>query len=96
MTGVRLAATVILARAPLEVYLTRRSARSAFAPDAFVFPGGTVDAQDASPAVQRRTLGLDEARLRDEFLRNPRRVAVEQRTTDCVRSRGGVAGCGIA
>jgi 8-oxo-dGTP pyrophosphatase MutT (NUDIX family) len=67
MTGVRLAATVILARSPFEVYLTRRSARSAFAPDAFVFPGGTVDAQDASPVLQRRTLGLDAARLRDEF-----------------------------
>lgn len=67
MTGVRLAATVILARAPFEVYLTRRSARSAFAPDAFVFPGGTVDAQDASPAVRERTLGLEAARVRDEF-----------------------------
>lgn len=67
MTGVRLAATVILARSPFEVYLTRRSARSSFAPDAFVFPGGTVDPQDALPAVQQRTLGLNDARLRDEF-----------------------------
>lgn len=67
MPGVRLAATVILARPPFEVYLTRRSARSAFAPDAFVFPGGTVDGQDSSPAARRRTLGLDEERLRDEF-----------------------------
>lgn len=67
MSGVRLAATVILARSPFEVYLTRRSARSAFAPDAFVFPGGTVDAQDATPTVRRRTLGLDENRLREEF-----------------------------
>ena len=64
---VRLAATVILARSPFEVYLTRRSARSAFAPDAFVFPGGTVDAQDASSDAQRRTLGLEERRLREEF-----------------------------
>ncbi len=67
MTGVRLAATVILARPPFEVYLTRRSARSAFAPDAFVFPGGTVDGQDVSAIVRRRTLGLNETRLRDEF-----------------------------
>ena len=55
MSDVRLAATVILARSPLEVYLTRRSARSAFAPDAFVFPGGTVEAQDATPESQART-----------------------------------------
>lgn len=67
MTVVRLAATVILARAPFEVYLTRRSAHSAFAPDAFVFPGGTVDEQDASPIVRRRTLGLEGTRLREEF-----------------------------
>ena len=30
----------------LEVLMVRRSSRSAFAPDAFVFPGGTVDPQD--------------------------------------------------
>jgi 8-oxo-dGTP pyrophosphatase MutT (NUDIX family) len=67
MAGVRLAATVILARPPFEVYLTRRSARSAFAPDAFVFPGGTVDTQDAAATRRGRTLGLDERRVRDEF-----------------------------
>jgi len=46
----RLAATVILVRDRLsggiEVLMVRRSARSAFAPDAFVFPGGTVDEGD--------------------------------------------------
>ncbi len=30
----------------LEVLMVRRSSRSAFAPDAFVFPGGTVDPED--------------------------------------------------
>lgn len=30
----------------IEVLMVRRSSRSAFAPDAFVFPGGTVDAED--------------------------------------------------
>ncbi len=59
MNAVRLAATVILARAPLEVYLTRRSSRSAFAPDAFVFPGGTIEPQDASRDARERTLGLE-------------------------------------
>lgn len=67
MSEVRLAATVILARSPLEVYLTRRSARSAFAPDAFVFPGGTIEAQDASPAAAERTIGLGAERLKEEF-----------------------------
>jgi 8-oxo-dGTP pyrophosphatase MutT (NUDIX family) len=67
VSDVRLAATVILARSPLEVYLTRRSARSAFAPDAFVFPGGTVEAQDSTPEAQARTIGLEPDRLRQEF-----------------------------
>ena len=45
----RLAATVMLLRDEadrLEVLMVRRSSRSAFAPDAFVFPGGTVDPAD--------------------------------------------------
>ncbi len=67
MSDVRLAATVILVRAPVEVYLTRRSARSAFAPDAFVFPGGTIERQDSSPEAQARTVGLDTTRLQAEF-----------------------------
>jgi 8-oxo-dGTP pyrophosphatase MutT (NUDIX family) len=67
VSDVRLAATVILVRSPLEVYLTRRSARSAFAPDAFVFPGGTTETQDAAPEAQARTLGLQPERLRKEF-----------------------------
>lgn len=67
MSAVRLAATVILARPPFEVYLARRSARSAFAPDAFVFPGGTIDAADASPQLQSRVLALDDARVDAEF-----------------------------
>jgi 8-oxo-dGTP pyrophosphatase MutT (NUDIX family) len=67
MSGVRLAATVILARPPFEVYLTRRSARSAFAPDAFVFPGGTIEPQDAASPARERTLGLDPERVDREF-----------------------------
>lgn len=74
-TGVpRPAATVILARAAappnagMELYMTRRSARSAFAPDAYVFPGGVLDdAQDCSVAIGGRTLGLDDALTRTEF-----------------------------
>lgn len=33
----------------IEVYVARRSARSAFMPDAYVFPGGALDACDDSP-----------------------------------------------
>lgn len=47
--AVRLAATVMLMRDGadgVELLLVRRSSRSAFAPDAFVFPGGTVDEID--------------------------------------------------
>jgi len=63
----RLAATVILARPPFEVYLARRSANAAFAPDAFVFPGGTIEAQDGAEATRARTLGLDRQRVQREF-----------------------------
>jgi 8-oxo-dGTP pyrophosphatase MutT (NUDIX family) len=67
-----LAATVILARpAPargFEIYMTRRSARSPFAPDAFVFPGGVVDsAQDGGAAARARTLGLEPRMLGAQF-----------------------------
>lgn len=66
----RPAASVILARPSaggFEVFMLRRSSRSSFVPDAFVFPGGTMDDDDASDATRARTLGLDAARLRSEF-----------------------------
>jgi 8-oxo-dGTP pyrophosphatase MutT (NUDIX family) len=53
----RLAATVMLVRASasgtLEVYVTRRHARSRFMPGAFVFPGGGVDEADRAIAETR-------------------------------------------
>lgn len=58
---------MILARPPFEVYLTRRSASSAFAPDAFVFPGGTIASQDLTEAARARTLGLETERVDGEF-----------------------------
>ena len=50
------AATVLLLRdAPdhsgLEVLMTRRSGKASFAPGAYVFPGGGIDALDADPAT---------------------------------------------
>lgn len=50
----RPASTVMLLRdAPdgLEVFMLRRSAQSRFAPDAYVFPGGTVDESDRESLV---------------------------------------------
>jgi recombination protein RecT len=47
----RPAATVLLLRdgaAGLEVLMTRRSATASFAPGAYVFPGGAIDAADAA------------------------------------------------
>lgn len=48
------AATVMLLRpatAGLEVYMLRRKASMAFAPGAFVFPGGSVDVRDAEERI---------------------------------------------
>ena len=51
------AATVVLVRdapqgpAGLEVLMTRRSAKASFAPGAYVFPGGGIEAQDADTAT---------------------------------------------
>ena len=51
----RLAATVMLVRpdpiSGVAVYMTRRSARSRFVPDAYVFPGGAVDDEDRDLAA---------------------------------------------
>ncbi len=52
----RLAATVLLLRdaggdGALEVLMTRRSPHASFAPGAYVFPGGGIDALDAAPAT---------------------------------------------
>jgi recombination protein RecT len=49
--NLRPAATVMLLRAAafgVEVFMLRRSSESAFLPDAYVFPGGTLDAQDVA------------------------------------------------
>ncbi|HUZ49777.1 MAG TPA: NUDIX hydrolase [Candidatus Dormibacteraeota bacterium] len=58
----RLAATVMLVRpgasSGIELFLLRRSARSTFVPDAYVFPGGTVEAQDYDVASDRAVAGV--------------------------------------
>ncbi len=57
----RLAATVMLVRpdpsSGVAVYMTRRSARSRFVPDAYVFPGGAVDPEDREIAAASGLFG---------------------------------------
>lgn len=56
----RPAATVMLVREDargLEVFMARRSSRSSFVPDAYVFPGGGVDAADRGPDLRARLVG---------------------------------------
>ena len=53
----RPAATVLLLRDRpdgIEVLMTRRSPTASFAPGAYVFPGGGIDAADAQVARHRR------------------------------------------
>ncbi|MEV8636750.1 NUDIX hydrolase [Streptosporangium sp. NPDC051023] len=45
------AATVVLLREGVEVYLLRRKASMAFAAGAYVFPGGSVDPRDTDHAI---------------------------------------------
>lgn len=65
----RPAATVLLLRdgpQGLEVLMTRRSMTASFAPGAYVFPGGGIEAADASPntfAQARRRPTQDDTRL---------------------------------
>ena len=50
----RPAATVLLMRdgpQGLELLMTRRAMTASFAPGAYVFPGGGIDAADAAPAT---------------------------------------------
>ncbi len=56
--------------------MARRSAQSAFAPDAFVFPGGAIEPQDRSPELQARTIGLDE--FEDPLARALRVTAIRE------------------
>ena len=54
------ASTVIVTRDSangIEVYLLRRSSRSTAIPDAYVFPGGTLDNTDKSPQARMRLVG---------------------------------------
>jgi len=66
---VKPAATVVLLQddpadgIPPSVFFVRRHRKSAFMPNAYVFPGGRVDDADAHPALLERLRGVDEADL---------------------------------
>ena len=68
---VRLAATVMLVRpagdAGFEVLMLRRSEASHFVPDAYVFPGGTLDAADMTDQAFERARGTDDQTLRLQY-----------------------------
>ncbi len=51
----------------LEVLLMRRSAESAFAPRAYVFPGGVLDSHDVAAGVGERAYGLSQERVARDF-----------------------------
>jgi len=57
----RPAATLILLREGMEVLMLQRVQTAAFLGGAYVFPGGSLDAQDSDPRVVRRIVGLTEA-----------------------------------
>ncbi len=60
----RPAATILLLRdnaAAPEVFMLQRTSKAAFLPGAFVFPGGALDADDASERAAQRVRGLDDA-----------------------------------
>lgn len=77
-SGVKLraASTVIVARpagpeSAFEIFMVRRSAKSAFVPDMFVFPGGALDPVDFSPEMVSYTFGLDSEQARHSLRDEP-------------------------
>jgi 8-oxo-dGTP pyrophosphatase MutT (NUDIX family) len=58
------AATVMIGRdgsAGIEFFMLRRSSRSVFMPDVFVFPGGRVETQDRTAAARGQVAGRTQA-----------------------------------
>jgi 8-oxo-dGTP pyrophosphatase MutT (NUDIX family) len=56
----RVAATVVMLRPPLQVYLVRRAATMAFASGMYAFPGGSVEPADPSVAAAAAREVLEE------------------------------------
>ena len=51
--------------------MLRRSQASHFVPDAYVFPGGTLDASDTSPEAFERARGIDPQTVQHQFRAQP-------------------------
>jgi len=88
----RLAATVMLVRpdpAGVAVYMTRRSARSRFVPDAYVFPGGAVDPEDREMAVATDGLHGSAGRIGAELAAAALRELFEEAGILLARERSG-------
>ena len=60
LTPLPAASVIVLRDAPLEVLLLRRSEKSSFVPNAWVFPGGAIEA-DETPAIAAARETLEEA-----------------------------------
>ncbi|HWV89080.1 MAG TPA: NUDIX hydrolase, partial [Burkholderiales bacterium] len=60
----RPAATLILLRAGMEVLMLQRTQSAAFLGGAYVFPGGSLDPQDAD---MRRVVGLTEVQANERL-----------------------------
>ncbi len=91
------ASTVIICRDTddgIEVYLLRRSSRSPAVPDAYVFPGGTLDNADKSPQARLRLDGewrpsepaFTYAAIRETFEESGVLFCVEPRTAEVLRA----------
>lgn len=70
----RPAATIMLVRpreSRLQVFMLRRSTKSAFVPDAYVFPGGGLEERDSDDAIVRRVSGIENGRIEHLFRSDP-------------------------
>jgi len=64
VTPLPAASVIVLRDAPMEVLLLRRNANSSFVPNAWVFPGGVVEQQDASTREAAARETFEEAGVR--------------------------------
>lgn len=85
------AATIVLVRdsdrGP-ELFLSKRTPRAAFMPNLFVYPGGRVDAADASPALLSRVEDLQRVCFEDDASEVRRDANVVACLRECFEEAG--------